>query len=155
MSLTAMLTEVAVRPVICEVDIDGLVLKFQQQKKMAYLIITFKLMRQKKIIVLVVGFLMFGSISRASDFSLSKLNLGTEQESIVPTHGRNLPLPEERGSTNSAPRATLEEDEDDTSKEKILIVATSNRSEFHQPLYFTQNIFETLNLEILTPPPKK
>jgi len=62
-------------------------------KKMAYLIIIFKLMRQKKIIVLVVGFLMFGSISRASDFSLSKLNLGTEQESIVPTHGRNLPLP--------------------------------------------------------------
>ena len=115
-------------------------------------------MRHKKIIVLVVGFLMFGTISRASDFSLSKLNLGnshTEQESVVPTHGRNLPLQEEPASANSAPRATLEEDEDDTSKEKILIVATFIRSEFHQPLYFMQNIFETLNLEILTPPPKK
>ena len=112
-------------------------------------------MSQKKIIVLVVGFLMFGTISRASDFSLSKLNLRTEQESIVPAHGRNLPPQQEPGSANSAPRATLEEDEDDTSKEKILIITTFIRSQFYQPLYFTQNIFETLNLEIVTPPPKK
>ena len=115
-------------------------------------------MRQKKIIALVIGFLMFGTISQASDSPLSKLNLGnshTEQESVVPTHGRNLPLQEEPASGNSAPRATLEEDEDDTTKEKILILTTFIRSEFYQPLYFTQNIFETLNLEILTPPPKK
>jgi len=110
-------------------------------------------MGHKNIIVLVVGFLMFGTISRASDFSLSKLT--TEQESIAPTHGRNLPLQEEPASTTSAPRATLEEDEDETSKEKILIVTTFIRSEFCQPLFFTQNIFETLNLEIITPPPKK
>jgi len=150
-------TEVAVCPVICEVGIEGSVLKSLTEKKWRIIII-FKLMRLRKIIVLLVGFLMFGTISRASDFSLSKLNLGnsqTEQESIVPTHGRNLPLQEEPGSTSSAPRATLEEDEDDTSKEKILLETTFVRSEFHQSLYFAQNIFETLNLEILTPPPKK
>ena len=124
---------------------------------MGYLLLLL-LMRQKKIIVLIVGCLMFGTISRAYDFSLSKLNLGnlpTEQEIVVPTHDRNLPLEEEPESTNSASRASLEEDEDDTSKEKILTVTTFDRSEFHQPLYFKQNIFETLNLEILTPPPKK
>ena len=115
-------------------------------------------MRQKKTIALLVGFLMFGTISRASDFPLSKLNLGnsqTEQESIAPAHCGNLPLQEEHGSTNSAPRATLEEDEDDTSKEKILTAATFIRSDFHRPLYFMQNIFETLNLEISTPPPQE
>jgi len=115
-------------------------------------------MMHKKIIVLVVGFLMFGTFSRASDFSPSKLNLGnaqTGQKSIVLTPAGNLPLPEEHGSTRSTPRAFLEEDEDDTSKEKILALTTFIRSEFHQPLYFTQNVFETLNLEILTPPPKK
>ncbi len=115
-------------------------------------------MRQKKTIALVIGFLMFGTISQASDFPLSKLNLGnsqTEQKSIAPAHSGNLPLQEEHGSTSSTPRASLEEDEDDTSKEKILTTTIFIRSDFHQPLYFTQNVFETLDLEILTPPPKK
>ena len=84
-------------------------------------------MRQKKTIALVIGFLMFSTISQASNFPLSKLNLGnsqTEQESIVPTHSGNLPLQEEPASTSSTPRASLEEDEDDTSKEKILTTTT-------------------------------
>ena len=118
----------------------------------------FKLMRQKKTIALLIGFLMFSTISQASNFPLSKLTLGnsqTEEQSIAPTHSGNLPLQEERESTSSTTRASLEEDEDDTSKEKILTATTFNRSDFHQPLYFTQNIFETLDLEILTPPPKK
>ena len=115
-------------------------------------------MRQKKTIALVIGFLMFSIISQASNFPLSKLNLGnsqTEQESIAPAHSGNLPLQEGHESTSSTPRASLEEDEDETSKEKILTTTTFIRSDFHQPLYFTQNIFETLDLEILTPPPQK
>ena len=115
-------------------------------------------MREKKTIALLIGLLMFSIISQASNFPLSKLNLGdsqTEQESIAPWHSGNLPLEEEHGSTSSIPRASLEEDEDETSKEKILTATTFIRSDFHQPLYFTQHVFETLDLEILTPPPQK
>ena len=59
-------------------------------------------MRQKKTIALLIGFLMFGTISHATDFPLSKLNLGnsqTEQESIAPTRAGNLPLQDEHGTT--------------------------------------------------------
>ncbi|HET6541538.1 MAG TPA: hypothetical protein VFG46_13710 [Chryseolinea sp.] len=115
-------------------------------------------MRQKKTIALVIGFLMLGTISQASDFPLSKLNFGNsqpEQKSIASTHSGNLPLQDAPGSSSSTPRASLEEDEDDTAKEKILTTTILIRSDFHQPLYFTQNVFETLDLEILTPPPQK
>ena|SRR5688572_20207137 len=122
------------------------------------LFIIFKLMRQKKTITLLVGFLMFSTISQASNFSLSKFNLGnsqTEQQSIAPAHSGNLPLQKERESTRSTTRGSLEEDEDDTSKEKILTATTFIPSDFQQSLYFTQHVFETLHLEILTPPPQK
>jgi hypothetical protein len=115
-------------------------------------------MRQKKTIALLIGFLMLSTISQASNFPLSKFIFGNsqpEQQSIAPAHSGNLPLQEERESTGSTPRASLEEDEDDTSKEKILTATTFIRSDFHQLLYFTQHVFETLDLEILTPPPKK
>jgi hypothetical protein len=115
-------------------------------------------MREKKTIALVIWFLICGTISQASDFPLSKLNLlnsQTEQKSIALTPSGNLPLQQEQGPNTSTPRATLEEDEDDTSKEKILNTATFVPSDFDQPLYFTHNIFETLDLEILTPPPQK
>ena len=115
-------------------------------------------MRQKKTIALVIGFLMFSTISQAFDFPLSKLNFGhsqPEQKSIAPTHSGNLPLQDEPESSSSTPRATLEEDEDDTAKEKILTTRILIRSDFNQPLYCMQNVFETLDLEILTPPPKK
>jgi hypothetical protein len=82
-------------------------------------------------------------------------NSQTDQQSIAPANSRNLPLHEEHESTSSTPRAFLEEDEDDTSKEKILTATTFIRSDFHKLLYFTQHVFETLDLEILTPPPKK
>jgi|SRR6187431_2294493 len=115
-------------------------------------------MRKKRTIALVIGFLMLGTTSHASDFPLSKLNLGNsqpEQKSIVPLHSGNLPFQDERGSSSSTPRASLEEDEDDPSKEKILTTIILIRSDSHQLLYFTQNVFETLDLEILTPPPQK
>ena len=115
-------------------------------------------MRQKKTIALVIWFLIFSTISQASDFPLSKLNFGnsqSEQKSIASTHAGNLPLQNDPGSSSSTPRATLEEDEDDTAKEKIPTTTILIRSDFNQPLYFTQNVFETLDLEISTPPPKK
>jgi len=115
-------------------------------------------MRQKKTIALLIGFLMLGTIARATDFPLSKLNVGnsqTEQKSIAPTHSGNLPLPEEHGSVSSIPRASLEEDDDDTANEKYLTTTIFIRSEFNKALHFMQNIFETLDLEILTPPPQK
>ena len=114
-------------------------------------------MRQKKTIALLIGFLMFGTIAQASNFPLSELNFNNsqpEQKSIVSTHSGNLPLQDEPGSSSSTPRASLEEDEDDTAKEKILATTILIHSEFHQALYFTQDVFETLDLEILTPPPQ-
>ena len=115
-------------------------------------------MRQKKTIALLVGLLIFGAISQASNFPFSKLNFGNsraEQKSYAPTHSENLPLQEEHGSISSTTRASLEEDEDDTANEKKLATTTFTRSEFRQEFYFLQNVFETLDLEILTPPPQK
>ena len=98
---------------------------------------------------------MLSIISPASNFPLSKLNLGdsqTEQENIVPWHSGNFPL--EHASTSSIPRGSLEEDEDESLKEKIL-TTTFIGSDFRRSLHSSQNVFETLGLEILTPPPQK
>jgi hypothetical protein len=115
-------------------------------------------MRQKKTIVsLLTWFLMLATISPASNFQLSKLNLAsspTEHKSISATRSENMPL-QEKGSTTSTSRVSLEEDDDDTSNEKILTTTFFIRSESAQPFYFMQNVFETLDLEILTPPPQK
>lgn len=116
-------------------------------------------MRQKKTITLVMWFLMFGTIAYASSIiHLSNLTLGnslTEKKSIVLTSSENLPLQEHHGFTSSTPRTTLEEDDDDTAKEKILTTTTFVRYDFHQRFHFKQNVFETLDLEILTPPPQE
>lgn len=103
-------------------------------------------------------FLTFGTIAHASIIPLSNLKLGnspTEQKSIVLTPSENLPVPVHHGFTTSTPRTTLEEDDDDTAKEKILTTTTFVRYDFHQRFHFKQNVFETLDLEILTPPPQE
>jgi hypothetical protein len=115
-------------------------------------------MRQKKtIVLLLIGFVMFAIISPGANFPHSKLNLAsspTEHKSISTRHAENFPL-QKQGSTTSTSRVSLEEDDDDTSNEKILTTTFFIRSESAQPFYFMQHVFESLDLEILTPPPKK
>ena len=98
---------------------------------------------------------MCGITSQAYPFVKWDLISFRTDRTIVFTHAEKLPIQENPGSASSAPRLVLEEDEDDTSKEKVITKTILTRSDFLQQLYIRQHIIRTLHLEILTPPPQR